>query len=126
VDDHKDAAESVALLLRLWGHDVRIAPDGPTGLETVRVFRPQVVLLDIGLPNMDGYEVARRLRQEFGPNSMFLVAVTGYGQSEDRRKSAQAGFDVHLVKPVNPNDLEALFARIAAGQGTEACRSMPG
>jgi PAS domain S-box-containing protein len=110
VDDIKDAAESVALLLRLWGHEVRTVADGAAALEAVRGFRPQVVLLDIGLPNMDGYEVARQLREEFGPQEMVLIAVTGYGQSEDRRKSAQVGFNHHLVKPVNPNELQALLA----------------
>jgi PAS domain S-box-containing protein len=111
VDDNKDVAESIAMLLQLRGHNVRVALDGRTALEMARVYRPQVVLLDIGLPHVDGYEVARQLRQEFGPEGLLLVAVTGYGQSEDRRKSAQAGFDFHLVKPINPDELEALFDR---------------
>jgi PAS domain S-box-containing protein len=111
VDDNRDSAESIALLLKLWGHDVRTAPDGATALETVRAYRPQVVLLDIGLPNVNGYDVAKQLRQEFGRDGLLLIAVTGYGQSEDRRRSAQAGFDHHLVKPVSPEDLAKLFCR---------------
>ncbi len=113
VDDNKDSAESIAMLLRLWGHDVRTALDGKTALETAQAFRPQVVLLDIGLPNVDGYQVAKQLRQDYGQDGLLLVAVTGYGQREDRRRSAEAGFDRHLVKPVNPADLEVLFGPAA-------------
>src|SRR5262249_34854516 len=97
VDDHWDGAESTAALLRIQGHEVRTAHDGPEALEAARAFRPQVVLLDIGLPGMDGYEVARRLRQEPESGGVVLVAVTGYGRDEDRRAAAAAGFDHHLV-----------------------------
>jgi CheY-like chemotaxis protein len=110
VEDNRDAAESLASLLRLWGHDVRTSHDGRSGLKAARSYRPHVVLLDIGLPGMDGYAVARTLRGEFG-RDMRLVAVTGYGQDEDRRKALAAGFDAHLVKPA---DLEALSAVLAA------------
>jgi signal transduction histidine kinase len=114
VDDNRDAAESIAMLLRLWGHDVRTALDGRSALEAAQTYRPDVVLLDIGLPNVDGYEVAKQLRHQLGDNGLLLVAVTGYGQTEDRRRSAEAGFNRHLVKPVNPAELEALFGPAAS------------
>ncbi len=113
VDDNTDAADSLALLLRLSGHDVRTVHDGPTALEVAEAFRPEVVLLDIGLPRMDGYEVARRLRQRDGAKRVLLVAVTGYGQEEDRRRTAEAGFDAHLVKPAEPVAVQRLLAGAA-------------
>lgn len=103
VDDNQDSAESLALLLELHGHEVRTAFAGPAALETASTFRPDVVLLDIGLPGMDGYEVARRLRAD--DHRSLLVALTGYGRDDDRQRSQEAGFDHHLVKPV---DLEEL------------------
>ena len=96
------------------GHDVRTAFDGQAALETAREFRPEVVLLDIGLPQMDGYEVARRLRAESDTRSPVLVAVTGYGQDEDRIHALQRGFDHHLVKPVELRSLEAILQSIPA------------
>ncbi len=114
VDDNRDAAESLALLLGLLGHEVRIAHDGPGALELARGFRPQVVLLDIGMPGMDGYEVARRLRQEPGLENVRLAALTGWGQPEDRRRSAEAGFDHHLVKPVDPDALTKVLAEMGS------------
>ncbi|OAI41620.1 hypothetical protein AYO40_02900 [Planctomycetaceae bacterium SCGC AG-212-D15] len=105
VDDSADAAESLALLLRLQGHEVRVAYDGTTALKAAAEFQPEVVLLDIGLPRLDGYQVAQRLREQEGGDRLLLVALTGYGQDEDRQHSAAAGFDSHLVKPV---DLELL------------------
>ncbi|HLJ93383.1 MAG TPA: response regulator [Gemmataceae bacterium] len=119
VDDNKDSAESIAMLLRFWGHDVRTALDGRTALETAQAYRPEAVLLDIGLPNVNGYDVARQLRQVFGRDHLFLVAITGYGRSEDRQRSAEAGFDRHLVKPVNPMDLEVLFGPGGEGMKDE-------
>jgi signal transduction histidine kinase len=106
VDDNEDAANVIADALSLLGHDVRVAHDGPSGLAAVKEFRPEVVCLDIGLPVMDGYEVARRLRQDYAPG-LRIVAITGYGQDQDRAKSLAAGIDVHLVKPV---DLDTLMA----------------
>ena len=111
VDDSTDAAESMALLLGLQGHEVRTAHDGASALQTAEAFHPEVVLLDIGLPGMDGCEVARRLRRLPGAAGAVLVAVTGWGQEEDRRRSAAAGFDHHLVKPVEPDALAAVLAR---------------
>jgi CheY-like chemotaxis protein len=110
VDDNVDAANSLAMLMaRAYGQEVRVAHDGPEALAVAVEFLPEVVLLDIGLPGMDGHEVARRLRErpEFG--SATLVALTGWGQESDRRKSSEAGFDRHLVKPADPADLRALL-----------------
>jgi PAS domain S-box-containing protein len=117
VDDNVDAADSLVLLLRLDGHAVRVAYDGPTALLLARAFDPQVVLLDIGMPRMDGYEVARRLRQQPGGRSALVLALTGCGQEADRQRSVAAGFDGHLVKPVEPSVLQTLLAEpsVAAG-----------
>jgi PAS domain S-box-containing protein len=111
VDDNKDAAESLAVLASLWGHEVRTATDGPEALRIAEAFRPAVVLLDIGLPGMDGYEVARRLRQLPNLENAFVIAVTGYSQEEDRRRSREAGFDHHVVKPADADTLQALLRR---------------
>jgi PAS domain S-box-containing protein len=117
VDDNADSALSLALLLRLGGHEVRTALDGESGLHVAREFRPQVVLLDIGLPRMDGYEVARRLRaEEKGAPRLLVLAMTGYGQDEDRRRSREAGCDHHLVKPVDPDELRRLLATAPVGE----------
>jgi CheY-like chemotaxis protein len=109
VDDNVDAAESVAALVRLWGHKVRLAHNGPEGFRAAEEFQPEVVLLDIGLPGMNGYDVARRLRQQPASRDALLIAVTGYGHEEDRRRSAGAGFDHHLTKPVDPEALQRLL-----------------
>ena len=115
VDDNVDAAESLALWLRLKGHEVQVAYEGTGALEMAEFFHPQVVLLDIGMPGMNGYEVARRLRQRPDLRAVQLVAMTGYGQEEDRRRSREAGFDDHLVKPVDPGRLESLLAHLETG-----------
>jgi signal transduction histidine kinase/ActR/RegA family two-component response regulator len=111
VDDNVDAAESLAMLLRLWGHEVAVAHDGPSALRAAAAHRPEVALLDISLPGMDGYELARRLRPQHGLERTVLVALTGWGQDEDRRRSQEAGFDHHLVKPVDLSDLQELLAQ---------------
>jgi CheY-like chemotaxis protein/two-component sensor histidine kinase len=108
IDDNVDAAESLAMLLRLKGHEVHVAYDGPSGVSLALKTQPDCVLVDIGLPGIDGYEVAKRLRSH-DENGMLLVALTGYGQTEDRRRSEQAGFDHHLVKPVSQDVLEDLL-----------------
>jgi len=107
VDDSRDSAESLALLLELQGHEARVELDGSSALATARSFQPDVILLDIGLPGMDGYEVARRLREEGSVSR--LVALTGYGQDEDRRRSLEAGFNHHLVKPVDLAELARIL-----------------
>ncbi|HEX6861341.1 MAG TPA: ATP-binding protein, partial [Thermoanaerobaculia bacterium] len=109
VDDNEDSAESLALLMRLTGHEVRTAYEGLSALAEARTFMPEVVLLDIGLPRMDGFQVARRLRQQPGGDRLMLLALTGYGQEEDRRRSREAGFDHHLVKPIDLERLQELL-----------------
>ncbi len=114
VDDNEDAADLLAEALRSRGHEVRVAFDGPTALAAVEKDPPRIALLDLGLPVMDGFELARRLRERLGQHTPSLVAVTGYGQEPDRRASAQAGFDAHLVKPVDLEDICAVVERLAA------------
>ena len=108
VDDNVDAAKSLARLLKRWGHKVETTFDGPSALQVARSYRPEVVLLDIGMPGMDGFEVARRLRGEPEFEATRLAALTGYGQDEDHRRSREAGFDRHFTKPVDPSDLQGL------------------
>jgi two-component system CheB/CheR fusion protein len=110
VDDNQDSAESLAMYLRLIGNDVRTAHDGRLGLEVASMYRPDLVLLDIGLPGMDGLEVCGRLRELLGDSRPLIVALTGYGQERDRRRTQEAGFDAHLVKPVDFAALQALLA----------------
>jgi two-component system CheB/CheR fusion protein len=111
VDDNIDAAESLACLLRLDGHDVQIAFEGHAAIAKAKEFQPEFAFLDIGMPAMDGYAVAARLREEKGAGNIFLVALTGWGQESDRRRSQEAGFDLHLVKPVDPDALRKILAR---------------
>jgi CheY-like chemotaxis protein len=110
VDDNVDAAESLAVLLRLEGHEVRTAHDGPAALAAVQADRPDVVILDLGMPGMDGFEVARRVRALPGAEDVLLVALTGWAQEEDRRRCYEAGFDGHLPKPVELNALRQFLA----------------
>ncbi len=116
VDDIRDNADSLALLLRLMGHEIATAHDGLEAVEAAGTFRPDVILLDIGLPKMNGYEAARRIRAQPWGQGMVLTALTGWGQEEDRLRSAAAGFDHHLVKPVDPVELEKLLAELAPPQ----------
>jgi CheY-like chemotaxis protein len=108
VDDNADAADSLTLLLKLDGHETLSAYTPADALERAHTFEPEVILLDIGLPGMDGYEVARRIRSR-GSRAR-LVALTGYGQSEDVRRAREAGFDEHLVKPADPRELRQKLA----------------
>jgi len=114
VDDNIDAADSLGQLLELLGHEVRTAYDGETGVDTAEAFRPNVVLMDLGMPRVNGFEAARRIRQQAWGSKMALVALTGWGQSDDRQKSADAGFDHHLVKPVEAVTLMQLLDRLRA------------
>ena len=117
-DDNRDAADSLAMLLRLQGHEVHVAFDGAAALETACACRPEVALLDIGMPILSGYEVARRLRERPESRDMVLVALTGWGQQADRQRSREAGFDHHLVKPVELGELTELLAAAGpAGSG---------
>jgi signal transduction histidine kinase len=111
IDDNRDAADTMAMLLRVIGHEARTAYDGPMALELAKQQPPEVVLCDISMPGMNGLEVAYRLRHELGLRDTLIVAVTGYGQEEDKRRSQQADFDAHLVKPVSLEILKELLAR---------------
>jgi PAS domain S-box-containing protein len=115
VEDNPDAAESLGMLLELLGHRVHAVHDGPGALAAVTAHRPEVMLIDIGLPGMDGYEVARRIRQLPELARVTLIALTGYGRDTDKEQAIAAGFDYHLVKPVDPDALQALVARLTAG-----------
>jgi CheY-like chemotaxis protein len=110
VDDNVDAAAMLAELLPLWGHQARVAHGGPEALSLAAEFRPDVVLLDLGLPGMDGYEVARRLRATLGSSPPRLVALTGFGGEDDRRQTHAAGFAHHVTKPVDADELQRLLA----------------
>jgi CheY-like chemotaxis protein len=114
VDDNRDAATSLAMLLALSGNRIETAYDGPSAIDAASRFQPDVVLLDIGLPGLDGYEVARRMRTAPWGKQVRLVAVTGWGQAEDRERSRNAGFDAHLLKPVDHEALLKLLGEIGA------------
>jgi len=111
VDDNEDAAATLALLLGLMGHETRTANDGLAALAVTDEFHPDVALLDIGMPKLNGYDTARRLRQDSWGRDMLLVALSGWGQDADRLKSSKAGFDMHLVKPVDIAEIQRLLAR---------------
>jgi CheY-like chemotaxis protein len=112
VDDNHDSALSLAMMLSIMGHETRTAHDGESAVSTAESFLPEVVLLDIGLPKLNGYEVAQRIRENEWGQSMFLIAVTGWGQEEDRQRSSEVGLNVHMVKPVEPAALERLLAEL--------------
>jgi CheY-like chemotaxis protein len=109
VDDNVDSAESMAMLLRAMGHEVHTAHDGAAALEKAEAHKPEIVLLDIGLPGMSGYLVGARMREVAGLSKLRLIAMTGYGQEDDRKRSRDAGFDYHLVKPVDLATLAKLL-----------------
>lgn len=111
VDDNRDSADSLAMLLELKDHHVRVAYDGKSGIEAVRLFRPHLLLLDLALPDMDGYTVLRTLRSQWWSSDVFVAAMTGFGQQSDKERSAAAGFDAHLVKPVSMESLDELLIR---------------
>ncbi len=112
VDDNHDSALSLAMMLSIMGHETRTAHDGESAVATAESFLPDVVLLDIGLPKLNGYEVAQRIRENAWGQSMFLIAVTGWGQEEDRQRSSEVGLNVHMVKPVEPAALERLLSEL--------------
>jgi CheY-like chemotaxis protein/anti-sigma regulatory factor (Ser/Thr protein kinase) len=114
VDDNRDTASSLAMLLRILGHDTQVAHEGQEALDVAATYRPEIVLLDIGMPKMSGYDVCRRLREQPTGSDMIIVAVTGWGQEADRQKSVEATFDGHMVKPVEPRELLKLLAGFQA------------
>src|SRR6185369_16874908 len=111
VEDNPDIRETLRMLLDLWGHEVTMASDGRSGVERVLQERPDVALIDVGLPGMSGYDVARAIRASMPNGEIRLIAVTGYGQPTDRELALQAGFDTHLLKPIAPTVLERLLAQ---------------
>jgi CheY-like chemotaxis protein len=117
IEDNDDARAALVAILELEGYLVRSASDGPRGIEIAHADAPDAVLVDIGLPGLDGYEVARRIRA-LGGRQPYLVALTGYGQAEDRRRAGEAGFDAHVVKPVDPTELADLLSRGIPGRGS--------
>jgi CheY-like chemotaxis protein len=111
VEDQADCAESTSRLLRIYGHDVEICRDGISALDKVQSHVYDVIILDIGLPGMDGWEVAKRMRGYAWQKWPFLIAMTGYGQEIDRQRSEDSGIDLHLTKPVNPEELRVLLTK---------------
>jgi CheY-like chemotaxis protein len=112
VEDNSDSREVLGMLLEMWGHRVDVAEDGRRAVRKAIDLRPELALIDIGLPEMDGYEVARRIRSDAAGKSMRLVALTGYGQPDDRARAIEHGFDAHLVKPVDPERLARVIATL--------------
>ena len=113
VDDYADVADSLSLLLRLWGHEPLAVRDGPAALAAAPAFGPDVAILEVALPRIDGYELARRLRELPGLEGLAVLALSAYGEAEYQRRSKEAGFLAHLVKPVHPPELEALLNVLA-------------
>src|SRR5947199_122046 len=117
IEDNPDARNALRALLEVWGHQVEVAEDGPLGFEMALASRPDVVVVDIALPGLDAYHVAHGLRTALGADTGLLIPLTGRGQPDDRRRALEAGFDLHLVKPVDPQVLSEALAR-APGRGT--------
>lgn len=113
VDDNHDSVESLAILLTLQGHETHTAGNGQEAVEAAARLRPDVILLDIGMSSMNGYEACRRIREQPGGEDVFIIALTGWGQDEDRRRSSEAGFNQHMVKPLNLAVLMRLLAAMA-------------
>jgi len=120
VEDNPDAANSLKLLLSRWGHEVRVTYDGPSALDVARMFWPHVVLLDIGLPGLDGWQVAALMREQPCTRKAVLLAITAYGQETDVQRSLTAGLHDHMVKPVNPRELKGVLDRLATAQAAGA------
>ena len=119
VDDNRDSAESLALLLKLTGHETNTALDGEAAVAAAQQILPDVVLLDIGMPKLNGYDACKRIRSEPWGRDMILIAQTGWGQEDDRRRTEEAGFDGHVVKPVDPDDLMKMVARLSLSRARD-------
>lgn len=115
VDDNQDSAESLSVLLRLQGHLVESAHDGRRALQAAERFRPDVILLDLGMPGMNGYEVCREIRKQPWGGDVLLIAQTGWGQEQDRQRTTDAGFDGHLTKPIDHDRLEKILTDLSVG-----------
>jgi CheY-like chemotaxis protein len=114
VEDQETVARITVALLKTMGHEVALAKDAPSALELVQEFRPEIILMDIGLPGMNGYELAAAMREQLGAETPMLVALTGYGQEADRRRAEEAGFDQHVVKPISMARLKEIFSEAVA------------
>ena len=125
VEDNQDAQDALRCLLEIWGHDVMVAGDGAAGIRLATSHRPDIALVDLGLPTVDGYEVARQVRLALGSASPLLIALTGYGAPEQRSQALAAGFDLHIVKPVEPDRLASLLEEYAATPPSSAAHSAP-
>lgn len=115
-DDNHDVAQSMAMLLELFGHEVHVAHDGLDAVDAAERWRPELVFMDVGMPRLSGYEATRRIRAQPGGDRIVIAALTGWGQERDRRESREAGCDLHLVKPVDPSDLEQLLESVKRGE----------
>jgi two-component system CheB/CheR fusion protein len=124
VEDNPDAAESLAMVLDLWGHDIRVTLDAAAAVEVAEQLVPDVIISDLGLPGMDGYELARRLRQHPRFGRAVLIALSGYGQEEDKRRALDAGFDHHLVKPPDLAELAELLGRVVVREAEGRSRTL--
>ena len=116
VDDNRDGADSLSEMLKMMGNDTRTAYDGQQGVDLAGEYRPDVILLDIGLPKLNGYEACRLIREQLNGKRVVLIAMTGWGQDEDRRRSREAGFDHHMVKPLNPQSLVRMLSELVVGR----------
>jgi CheY-like chemotaxis protein len=123
VDDNRDFAESLATVLRFNGHAVHVAYDGESALAIASQFRPEVALLDLGLPGLDGYGLARALRADPATSATLLVALTGWGQEKDRERTKAAGFDMHFVKPVDPESIAHVVESVRSGRSAASAGS---
>lgn len=121
-DDNRDAADTLAMLLSLEGYEVRTVYGGRAAISAAETFRPDVALLDIGMPEMDGYSAAKAIRQQRGGVDTYLIAITGWGQQEDKRRALEAGFAAHVTKPVDPNVLRDLLRGVLMS-AAKACES---
>jgi CheY-like chemotaxis protein len=120
VDDNHDSANSLGMMLRIMGNDIQIANDGEQAVRVAADFQPDVVLLDIGLPKLNGYEAAQQIREQPWGKKIVLIALTGWGQAEDKRQANEAGFDLHMVKPVDPTSLISILAELHAAKSSTA------
>ena len=115
VDDNRDSAQTLAMVLDVMGHTTCVANDGLEAVRLAGEFQPDIVLLDIGMPRLNGYEACRQIRAQPWANTVVMVAVTGWGQDDDRRRSREAGFDLHLVKPLDPVEVERMMRKLEPG-----------
>jgi len=118
VDDNEDQAQSLGMLMRVLGHEIQLAYDGPSAVEAARTFVPDIALIDIGIPGINGYEVARRIREMPHLKNVVLVAQTGWGHDDDRARSRDAGFDHHLIKPLDLAELQRILATGGSSRGS--------